>query len=92
MARRRRHFSGTAAQHRAMAGTDVKTARKAAQDARRYAQSGDCERAVHYFGVAAYYAGSARGNRNWLRGSKRVTHLGGRIASLQRTIARACVR
>jgi hypothetical protein len=66
-------------------------ARRAAQGARRLAKSGDCRRALHYFGTAAFRAGLAQGNRQWL-GKRRGSGIGSRILDLQHTIVRLCIR
>ena len=92
---RRRAFAGSSAAHRSDASFNSKEARRFAQRARMFARSGDCRNALHSFGVAAFYAGIAVGNRKWAGGKRGKLHRGGsklgsRINALQNTVLRAC--
>ena len=98
MARRRRRrsgFAGSPEQHRADASSHAKEARAFAQKARKAARRDDCRSALHLFGVAAFHAGLAAGNRKWVGGKRGSYYSGGsRMGSLthglQKTIFNAC--
>ena len=91
----RKRFAGTRVQHRSDAAFNAKEARGFAQKARAAARRGDCGAALHLFGVAAFYAGIAVGNRKWVGGKRGKlhrggSHLGGHVQQLQMTVLRAC--
>lgn len=92
---KRRGFAGTAEIHRADASSFSKEARRVAQMTRAAAKRGDCRTALHLFGLTAFNAGMAIGNRKWIGGAKGKLFRGGsrfgsRIVALQSTVFKAC--
>lgn len=88
-------FAGTKRIHRSDAASNAKESRRFAQKARAAARRGDCRDALHLFGVAAFYAGIAVGNRKFAGGKRGHLHRGGsrlgsRMVGLQNTVFRAC--
>lgn len=92
MARRhRRGFGSPPSVHRAIAGSYAQAARSLAQKARIAARAGNCRDALHYFGVAAFQAGIARGHRASIgRKGPGAGHIGARIHDLQKMVFKAC--
>lgn len=93
--KRKRTFAGTAAMHRGDASSFSKEARRHAQKAREAIRHGDCGRALTYFGLTAFTAGMAVGNRKWIGGKKGKlfrggSKIGGRIHDLQLRVERSC--
>jgi len=91
----RKRFAGTRVQHRSDAAFNAKEARRFAQLARSAARTGNCNRALHLFGLVAFHAGIAVGNRKWVGGKRGKlhrggSHLGGHVQQLQMTVLRAC--